>query len=362
MSATSSPPAFADPLAEEGALSPPSRGQRHQGVVTSERAALLAPDVERRIGADAIELVRANGLIAAIETVQSADGSQQGLVIEQDPPAGTPMLREGVLTLRVAQAPAQPEDTDDNDPAAPSHAESSSAAGDEGEDDTEQWFATLAPSALACPAPESVGARPRRRCKHRHAPIPLSPVNSHDDTPAGAPFDTPPDPLPTPSDPLPDGHSNPSPQPAGPGHLTSLIAAVLVRLPDRSVMPAWRRRALVLAAAIVGLVLFTRAGASHSHHQAFASLATAPASRPQVVASPASANPRHRLAAARLPRPRTSRRSAVWTRRPRSTRTPHGSPLATTSAADPIPSASGSSSPPSVPADNRPGPFIYLGK
>jgi hypothetical protein len=354
MSATSSPPAFADPLAEDGVARPPSLtqasqaaepGERaHQGRLSRDRAALLAPDVERRIGADAIELVRANGLIAAIETVQNAEDSQQGLVIEQDPPAGTPMLREGVLTLRVAQAPAEPEDTDDDDPAAPGHAESSSA-GDEDEDDTEQWFTTLGPT-LEIPALAPDATLPRRRRKHRPAPIPAAQIV----------FDTPPDPLSAPCDPPTGDQPNLSPQLAEHGPLTSLIVPLLVRLPSFSVSRAWRRRALILVGAIVGLVLLTRVVASHSHPHEIASLAQGPASRPRVGPPPTSAHLRNRLATVPLSRWRTSRRLPS---RPRTPNTPHESIAATATAATPAPITSVPSSSSSAPAS---GPFIYLGK
>ena len=374
LAATSSPSAFTDPLAED-VLAPPSLTQASQAAVrgerprrdpiTRDRSALIAPDVEGQTGTDAIELVRSSGLIAAIETVQIAEDAQQGRVIEQDPAPGTQMVREGVLTLRVAQPPAEPQGTNDDDPAAQNHAESGTAAENEGEDDTEQWFAALEPtldnSALG---PD---ARPfRRRRKHRRAPVRLPEMV----------FDTPPDPLPaasdSPTEELPNLSRQPaaydppaeerphqSPQPAGPGLFTSVIAAVLVRLPDPSLSRTWRRRALVLVGAIVGLVLLTRVGASHSHHQAVASLATAPASRPRVLASPASPHPRHRLAARRVPQPHNSQRRDVPARRRTPPRLTHEPVVAAATAADPIPTESGSSSPPPAPA---PGPFVYLGK
>ena len=173
MSTTSSPPAFADPLAEEGALPPPSRGQRsqragdseraRQGPIARERTALLAPDLEGRLGADAIGLVRSKGLIAAIETVELDGDSRQGLVVDQDPPAGTPMIREGVLTLQVAQTPPEPQDIDDDDLAArdglPASGTPASDGSDGSEDDTEEWFATLGPT-LGHPGLEAVDASP----------------------------------------------------------------------------------------------------------------------------------------------------------------------------------------------------------
>jgi hypothetical protein len=126
-----------------------------------------------------------------------------------------------------------------------------------------------------------------------------------------APFDTPPDPLPTESG---------------------------------SVSPAWRRRALLVAVALLVLV-------------AFASLTQAPSSRPQTAtgsAIPPSPAVRRTLRGRRI-----SRRPTVRAQRHPSGRTPHDSVVAAASAAYAVPSTSASSSPPSVPA---PGPFIYLGK
>jgi hypothetical protein len=337
MSATSSAtPAFADPLAEEGVRSPPSPRQRHHRVATSERAALLAPDVEGCLGAEAIELVRARGLIAAIETVEIVGGAEPGLVIEQDPPAGSRMVREGVLTLQVAQAPAEAQDADD-DAAAPSRA-SGIAASDGAEDDTEEWFATLGPT-LSGPALGTSAPSPRRRRKHRRAPIPVDRMV----------FETPPDPLP-------EGHL--ALQPAGHARFAPAVAALLVRLPALSVSPAWRRRALVVVGAIVGLVVLTRGGGSHPHHQVSASLVQASASPLRAASSPALLRPR---AVRRMPHGRrVSRRPAVRARRPSSRAARE--PVAAATAASTVPVTSGPSSAPSAPAAGRPGPFVYLGK
>jgi hypothetical protein len=427
LAATASPSAFADPLAED-ALTPASftpSGElavpgepAGRGSLTRDRAALLAPDLEGHSGAEAIELVRASGLIAAIETVETAEDAQQGLVVEQDPPAGTQMLREGVLTLSIAQAPAESQDTEDEDAEEHQPASGTSAYGQD-EDDTEQWFAELRPSARADPAPESVQARtPRRRRKHRQAPIPVTRVKSRpalqdqfstgldssDTLQATAPLEVPSDPLTAPWDSLPDRqehlalsdapleehpdpslqqtvrHSLPdwqepvspepaaydppaeeglhqSPQPTEPGLFTYVIAALLVRLPDGSVARTWRRRALIFATAIVGLLLFTRAGALHSHHAMSTSLAQAPASPLRDGASTAVRHPRptrmtpHDRPAPRLP--------AVPPRRAEASRTSHDLVAATASAAHPVRTTTAPSSPPSEPP---PGPFVYLGK
>ncbi len=360
MSVTSSPSTFADPLANtgspssfvdplaDGVLTPPSLTQasepavRDNGPIARDRAALLAPDVAGLPGADAIDLVRSSGLIAAIETAEVADDSQQGIVLEQDPPVGTQMVREGVLTLSIAQAPTEPQDTGDDGPEAQSQPEASTAAHDADNDDTEQWFATLVPT-LGDPASEEPDTPrpPRRHRKHRLAPVPTAD--------ASARVEIPPEPPSAPCDPPTEDQPNPSPQIAEPGLLASLIVALLVRLPAFSASRAWRRRALIFAAAIVGLLLFTRAGASHSHHQSSASLATAPISHPRVVASRASAHPRNGFAAGRLPR----------TPRPSSPAAPRESVATVAGATHPIATASTPSEQSSEPA---PGPFAYLGK
>jgi hypothetical protein len=346
---TSATPAFADPLAEERVLSPPSPRQRRHGVATGERTPLLAPDVEGHVGAEAIDLVRASGLIAAIETVEITKSVEPGLVTGQDPPPGSRMVREGVLTLQVAQAPAEAQSTGD-DPAAQGRAALSIAASDRGEDDTEEWFAMLRPTSDGLVSGTDV-ATPRRRRKHRRAPVPVHRMV----------FDTLPDPLVAASDPLPEGHRDLSPQPGGPRLLTSAMAALLVRLPALSVSPNWRRRAFVVAGAIVGLVLLTRGAGSHSHHQVSASLAQASAAPLRAASTPALPPPRpmRRIpTAGLLLRPSTSRRSAVRTRRPRAARITQPV-VATASDVGPIPTTSASSSRPPVPA---PGPFVYLGK
>ncbi len=347
MSVTTSPPAFADPLAEESVPSPPSLRQRHQGVPTSERSALLAPDVEGRLGAEAIELVRARGLIAGIETVEITGSVEPGVVIEQDPPAGSRMVREGVLTLQVAQAPAEAQGTGD-DLALQGLAASGIAASDGGDDDTDEWFATLRPTLGGLVPGTGVGT-PRRRRKHRRAAVPVDRMV----------FDTPPDPLPAPCDPPPEGHL--ALQPVGYARIASAVAALLVRLPALSVSPPWRRRALVVVGAIVGLVVLTRGGGSHSHHQVPASLIQASASPLRAASSPALPRPRSMRrtpTAGLLPRPSTSRRSAVRTRRPRAARIAQPV-VATASDVGPIPTTSASSRRPPASA---PGPFIYLGK
>lgn len=353
MSPTSSPPAFADPLAQEDTplTQRPSRTRRPSA--TNERAALIAPDVEGHLGAEAIDLVRSRGLIAAIEPVEITASAQRGLVVEQDPSAGTQMVREGVVTLRVGQSPASLPRTED---AAGDRLASRSAGGNGSEDDTAEWFATLRPSAGA-PALGPGAVAPRRRRKHRRAASPAE----------GMAFDTPPDPLPAVSDPLPAEQRNLS-QPVRLRFLTSAIA-LLVRLPMLSVSPAWRRRTLVLAGALV-VVVFTWGGGSHSHHQASA---PAQISAPLVRTARTPALPRSSSAQRTLDGRYTSSRLTERVRRPLLKRVPREALVASTrvvvqatakstSPADlSVTSAPPAARPPSARV-TRPGRFSYLGQ
>ncbi len=356
MSPTSSPPAFADPLAQEDTpLTPrPPRTRRPQA--TNERAALLAPDVEGHLGAEAIDLVRSRGLIAAIEPVEIIASAQRDLVIEQDPSAGTQMVRDGVVTLRVGQSPATLPRTED---AAEDRLASRSAGGGNGsEDDTAEWFATLRPSAGA-PALGPGAVAPRRRRKHRRAATPIEDMA----------FDTPPDPLPAVPDPLPAAQRNLS-QRVRLRLLTSAIA-LLVRLPMLSVSPARRRRTLVLAGAVVSVVVFTWGGGSHSHHQASAPLTQI--STPLVRTARTPALPRSSSAQRTLDGRHTSSRLTARVRRPLSKRIPRKAlaastrvlvqaPAKSTSPADlSVTSAPPAARPPSARV-TRPGRFSYLGQ
>ena len=377
MSVTTAPPAFTDPLAEDVATpsffpqssepavpadrarqTPIARDEAPQDCITRDRAALLAPDVKGQLGADAIDLVRAKGLIAAIETVEIDRDGQQGLVVDQNPPPGTQMAREGVLTLSVAQAPVEARGTQD-DNAHGDQPASAASAYEQDEDDTEQWFATLSPTLDGPTLGEPDAPNPpRRRRKHRPAPIPVTEATASADAHAAAPFEVPPDPLPAAYDSPTEEHPSRSPQPAGPGRFTSLLIALLVRLPDRSVMPTWRRRALIFAAGFFVLVILTRAGISHSHQAIPASLAQAPASplRPGAATTPA----RHPRSTHTTPHDRPAPRlPAVPPRRAKARRTSRELTTANASDAHRVPSTPAPASPPSEPA---PGPFVYLGK
>src|SRR5271156_2580365 len=72
-------------------------------VATVPRNERIAPDVTAIGGAEAVAIVRGGGFIAAIESVASE--LPEGLVIEQEPPAGERLEREGVITLRLATPP-----------------------------------------------------------------------------------------------------------------------------------------------------------------------------------------------------------------------------------------------------------------
>jgi hypothetical protein len=271
-----------DPLAEESPQ--PTNAVTSRRPASAKHGETVAPELAGCLAGRAVAAVRALGLIAAIEGLDTSDAGRHGVVVEQDPPAGTRLGRDGIVVLRIGQPAGELADDE--------RAVLEESPADVGlggaEDDTEAWFATLGPT-LGGPVTEPGASAPRRRRKHRRAPVPVEHMV----------FDTPPNPLPPTCDPLSEGHRDLSP-----GPFTSVLASLLVRLPARSVSPTWRGRALVLAGAILGLVVFTRGGWSHSHHQGFAPLAQAPTSRPRVVALPASPPVRSRPAAGRLPRGR----------------------------------------------------------
>jgi hypothetical protein len=325
MTPTSSPPAFVDPLAQ--AFTPPAQpaSQNDSEPATSDRAALVAPEVVGRTGAEAIDLVRAKGLIAAIETIELAEVARHGLVIDQEPNAGSHMVREGVVTLRVAQAPAEPPSTEGENP---TEGRPNLSDGGNGEDDTAAWFAALEPSHGDRP-PDAAARAPRRRRKHRPAAIPVEQIA----------------------------------QPAPPGPFTAAVAALLIRLPKLSPSSTWRRRALIVAGAFVGLILLTRGGGSHPHEAASVPLAHVPASlsRTGAASTLSRSAPRragHRRAVQRRPaaRPRQARASRV------PTATAQHEAVAATAGA---PHASATQEP-IVPANTEPrspaGQFAYLGQ
>jgi len=126
------------------------------------RSERIAPDVTAIHGADAVAIVRAGGFIAAIESVASE--LAEGTVIEQDPPAGEQLRREGVITLRLAAPSLDPVQLATETEAGLA---SEQAARTVAPDDTEEWFQALAPSGPDAPAGATWG---RRRRKHRPTP------------------------------------------------------------------------------------------------------------------------------------------------------------------------------------------------
>jgi hypothetical protein len=156
-----------DPLAEHGSV--------EQDELPSEAAgkARVAPDVVGLKGVVAVTTLRTSGFIAAIESVPS-DGADEGSVIEQEPPAGTALDREGVVTLRLAVARELPIEP----PALAAEPECDPSAS---EDDTDRWFAELAgvgqerATIDPTPAPRHRKPRPIREPIAAPRPVPAAP-------------------------------------------------------------------------------------------------------------------------------------------------------------------------------------------
>jgi hypothetical protein len=131
--------------------------RREQVAPRGDRA---APDVTGTQGVEAVRVVRAGGFIAAIEPVRSGL-AQEGTVIEQDPPPGTLLEREAVVTLRLA-APCEASESAEQNDGAPA-----SELGERAkrQDDTEEWFAALAGTGHGN---RNEGVPGRRRRKHRY--------------------------------------------------------------------------------------------------------------------------------------------------------------------------------------------------
>jgi hypothetical protein len=157
---SSSSPAVLDPLAAPQDTFP----NVGVSVATVPRKERIAPDVTAIGGAEAVALVRAAGFIAAIESVASE--LAEGTVIEQEPPPGQRLEREGVITLRLAAPPLESIRlaTVNEAGLVSDQAEPTAAA-----DDTEEWFRALAPSRPDTPAAPTSGKRHR---KHRRATPP----------------------------------------------------------------------------------------------------------------------------------------------------------------------------------------------
>jgi len=134
-------------------------------VATVARGERIAPDVTAIGGAEAVAIVRAAGFIAAIESV--ASDLAEGTVIEQEPPAGERLQREGVITLRLATPPLDPIQLASEPEAGLA---SEQALGTAGSDDTEEWFRALGPSGPSTAAAATSGKRHR---KHRRPARPV---------------------------------------------------------------------------------------------------------------------------------------------------------------------------------------------
>lgn len=142
----------------------------------------VTPELAGFHAAKAVAAVRALGLIAAIEGLDTHDTGQHGVVVEQDPPAGTRLGREGIVVLRVGQPAGELADDEH-----PTLEEPPAAVGlGGGEDDTEAWFATLGPT-LGAPVIGAGATAPRRRRKHRRAPVPVEQMVVFDTPPIRSP-------------------------------------------------------------------------------------------------------------------------------------------------------------------------------
>jgi hypothetical protein len=161
--AVSSAARVLDPLGAEDDISPEPRAVPI-AVVAAPQSERVAPDLTGVPGTEAVRVVRAGGFIAAIEAVEGGP-SEEGTVVEQDPLPGTPLEREAVVTIRLATGCKRTESTDDGAPP-PEVREA-----EDGQDDTEEWFAALAGTRRPNGHDRVKG---RRRRKHRYSQPALS--------------------------------------------------------------------------------------------------------------------------------------------------------------------------------------------
>lgn len=309
-------------------------------VAAAVRGERVAPDVRGELGAEAVRIVRAGGFIAAIEPVVS-DVEPEGTVIAQDPSPGVRVERETVLTLRLATLPESrpaPQSTGEEE-----RAEEPGVAV-AAQDDTEEWFATLAGTRCE---PAGEPAQGRRRRKHREPQAPVS----------AWVFDTSPEPLAMPRDragiaPVERGGPGTGAWPllrAG----ASVFGASVTRLP-------WWRVAAVLAGVLVCVVIGMRAYAPSGQSVGVMNrgVATARAPIPVQHARVARISRRPRGASPR-PRKRTVRHSRfrAVSRMPRAPRDARSPAVASA----PSPSATEAAVPRPAPraASNQ---FAYLGR
>ncbi len=269
-----------DPLGAQDAISSEPSAAPIAVAPRSDRVAPRkdreSPDVRGALGAEAVRIVRAGGFIAAIEPVRGGS-AQEGTVIEQDPPPGTLLEREAVVTLRLA-APCEASESAEQSDGTPAPELGERA---ERQDDTEEWFAALAGTGHG-----NEGVPGRRRRKHRYPRPAVSELV----------FDTPPAPRPMQARlarairPL----ERNDPDSAVRLHLRVTVGAAAAWLAS---LP-WRRTSAVAAGlllcAVIGMSAFESSDRSYQavNHRALAS--TAPpevAAQKKVVRAPR--RPRH---------------------------------------------------------------------
>jgi hypothetical protein len=307
-------------------------------VATVPRSERIAPDVTAIGGAEAVAIVRAGGFIAAIESVASE--LAEGMVIEQEPPAGERLDREGVITLRLATPPLNPLQLASENEAGLA---SEQVARTAGPDDTEEWFQALAPSGPDTAAGATSGKRHR---KHRHV------------TPRARErfFDPPPAPSVGPSEPartvtfLQRARRRASAWPP----LASSVCALAPSLAGSQ----WRRASALLAGVLLVALLGTRLFASSDRR--------AQSTHPRVLARstdvyvparrPASTFPHRRIRPSPEPRAGRSR-----TRNGARARKRNAAPVALV-AARPAHQSEAGAPPATAAAPSGSGQFAYLGQ
>jgi hypothetical protein len=303
-------------------------------VATVPRSERIAPDVTAMHGAEAVAIVRASGFIAAIESVASE--LAEGTVIEQQPPAGDQLEREGVMTLRLAAQPLDPgELASENE----TRLSSEQAVRTAGPDDTEEWFQALAPS-----RPDAGATSGRRRRKHRH---PMLPARERL-------FDPPPAPSVGPREP-PPGATLLQRAPERASAWVALASSVCALAPSLAGLQ-WRRASALLAGVLLLALLGTRLLASSDRRaRPVLARAIAPTTDAHLPARrPASAVPRRRPSREpRAGRPRTRNRARTHER--------DAEPVARV-AARPAHQPEASAPPATAPAPSASGQFAYLGQ
>lgn len=304
-----------DPLAEESTQLP--AGLESRKPTSAKHSEMIAPELVGLQAGAAVRTIRALGLIAAIEAQHVSDPARHGLVIDQDPPAGTGLGRDGIVILCVGQPADEPPDAQEH----PVEHTPAGVRDGRGEDDTQAWFATL----LQTPD------RPLSGSAH---PSPEETTGPHEPDAA----DTQPLPLPA--------------VPAGPRVVESASR--------------WRRAGLLSAGVAAGAVT-VGVLAAHTHARVPASHVLRP--RPLSPALADSATPPSRARPATRPRPRSThrqrRRSIAARRRVSTVRTPAPRP-----AAGPAPEADVTQPSPAAPvrderaphAGQPAGQFSYLGQ